>query len=115
MDSPDSGAGQHGNGQFENHGQIDGNPIAFLDAVLLEHVGELTDLVIKLLIGKRLAVADVPFPNEGSFILSPGCEVPVQAVIANIELAADEPLMLGVLKIGDQHLVPLLIPVELLG
>jgi hypothetical protein len=41
MHRADAATGEHGVGRFGNHRQINGDPVAFLDAVGFEHVGEL--------------------------------------------------------------------------
>ena len=56
VDGADAGAGQHGDGQGGDHGQVDDNPVALLDALLLEHVGELGDLFPELLVGDGLGL-----------------------------------------------------------
>ena len=42
---PDAGAGQHGDGQLRDHRHVDGDAVALLHALGLEHVGELADLM----------------------------------------------------------------------
>ena len=51
VDGADPGAGQQGDGQFGNHGQIDGHPVAFFHAHFLQHVGETADLGVQHLVG----------------------------------------------------------------
>ena len=53
VDGADARAGQHDDGQLGDHGQVQGDAVALLDAVLLEHVGELADLVLELGEGGR--------------------------------------------------------------
>ena len=48
VDGADAGAGQHGDGERGDHGQVDDDPVALLDALLLEDVGELGDLFPEL-------------------------------------------------------------------
>ncbi|MBA7543547.1 hypothetical protein ES705_35878 [subsurface metagenome] len=63
MDSADPGAGKHGNGQLGNHRQVDSNPVAFLDPVLLQHVSKLGHLVVHILVGEGLALTGIRFPD----------------------------------------------------
>ena len=49
MDRADTGAGQHGNGQLGDHGQVDCDPVALLDALLLQDVCKLRSLYEQLL------------------------------------------------------------------
>ena len=48
MHRADAGAGQHGIGRFRDHRQIDGDAVALLDAVRLQHIGEAADLRVQL-------------------------------------------------------------------
>src|SRR5215510_13289913 len=51
MDGADARASEHGVSRFRNHGQVNGDAIAALDAVRFEHVGEAADLSVQLAIG----------------------------------------------------------------
>src|SRR6266850_2166251 len=48
MDGSDSGASQHGNRRLRDHGQINQHTVALLDAIPLQHIGELADLIMQL-------------------------------------------------------------------
>jgi hypothetical protein len=50
----DARAGQHGVGRLRDHRQVDGDAVALLDAVRLQHVGEAADLVVQFAIGDVL-------------------------------------------------------------
>ncbi len=114
VNGADTGTGQHGNGQLQYHGKVNGNTVAFLHAQPPQHIGELAHLAVKLLISHYLGIADVAFPDERRLVLAPGTDMTVNAVIAHVQFAADEPLVLPFVKIGFHHPVPLLKPVELL-
>ena len=43
MDGADARAGQHGVGGLGDHRHVDGDAVALLDAVLLQHIGEAAD------------------------------------------------------------------------
>ena len=75
-----------------------------LDAQPLEDVGELADLAVQILIAQHAAVARLAFPDDGGLVLARPVEVAIEAVVAGVELAADEPL--GVRLVPDEHLVP---------
>ena len=60
MDRADAGAGEHGDGGFRDHGQINDDAVALLDAVAFEDVGKEADFAMELLIG------------EGAFFAQPG-------------------------------------------
>ena len=113
----DARAGQHGDGRLGHHGQVDEDAVARLEAVALEHVGEPADLVMKLLVGEgalfaRLAGSGgLALPDQRGLIRPRRAQVPVEAVVADIELAADEPLRVGLLPF--QRPGPALEPDEL--
>ena len=57
MDRADARAGQHGDGRFGHHRQINDHAVAFFDPVSLEHIGEQADFAMKLLVGERAFLA----------------------------------------------------------
>ena len=88
----DAGAGQHGDRQLEDHRHVDGDPVALLQALVLEDVGELADLGQQLGVGDRDRVARLALPVVGDLVTPAGLDVAVEAVGGDVELAADEPL-----------------------
>src|SRR5216683_633544 len=66
---------------------------------------------MKVLIAEHTAVTRFPFPDDGGLVLAASLHMPVEAVVADVEFAADEPL--GVRLVPDQHLVPAPEPVKL--
>ena len=114
-----AGAGQHGNGQFGHHRQVDGDAVALFDAARLEHVGEFADLFVQLSIGQRgIFPRLVALPDDGDLIAF--CiEVPVKAIVGDIGLAAGKPLNRNRPRVHvvviRPHGIPLLEPVELCG
>ena len=50
VDGADPCAREHGDRQLRDHGQINGDPVAFLHALLLEDIGEPGDLLKQLLV-----------------------------------------------------------------
>ncbi len=92
---PDARAREHGDGRLGHHGHVDGDAIAPLDPVLLEGRGEAIDLAVEVPVGQGAGVAGLPLPDEGGLGAAGGIDVPVQAVVRDIELAADEPLGVG--------------------
>ena len=67
----------------------------------------------QLLVGERADFARLAFPDDGGLVLAPGRDVAVQAVVGDVDLAADEPL--GARQLPFEHLVPRLEPVQLAG
>ena len=110
MDGADAGAGQHGVCRFGNHRHIDANAVAPAYPARLECVGEPADLVLELGVGDVPAVRGViTLPDEGS-LAGPLRQVPVYAVVADIELAAGEPFGLALDEVVAGHLVPGFVP-----
>src|SRR3989442_15718415 len=68
---------------------------------------------MKLLIGECPHFSRFALPDESSFVLARSVYVAIEAVIREIDLAADEPLRPGIVPFKD--LVPLLEPVQLRG
>ena len=58
MDGADARAGEHGVSRFRDHRQVDGDPVAALDAVRLQHIGEAADLLVQLAIGDVLRLCE---------------------------------------------------------
>src|SRR5208337_3631012 len=87
MDGADACACEHRDGKLGDHGQENGNAIALLDAVLLEHVGELVDFTIHIGIGEYFPVGGIiAFKDDGGLVLSRS-KLTVKAIVADIELA----------------------------
>ena len=98
---------------FGDHRHVDRDAVARLDAELLQHVGELADFAVQILVAQHAGVARLAFPDDGGLVLAGGGQVPVEAVVAGVELAADEPLRERLVPL--EHLVPGLEPVQALG
>ena len=106
----DAGAGQHGDDGLRDHRQVDVDPVAPLDPLGLQDVGEALDLGQQLGVGDDAAVARLALPEEGHLVAPPGRHVAVEAVLGHVEPAADEPLGVGQVPLADG--VPLLRPVH---
>jgi hypothetical protein len=92
MDCADPRAGQHRIGSFRNHGHVDCDPVALLDAIGLHHIGEPAHLIVELAIGDLLVVIGiVPLPDDGGLITAL-LEVPVDAVVGDVGHPVLEPL-----------------------
>jgi hypothetical protein len=106
----DARARQHRDRQLGHHAHVDGDTIAFANAQRLQHVRALGDLAQQLLIGEGSRIARLAFPQDGGFVLAPGGDVAVQAVVGNVQLAPDEPFGEG--QLPFEHAVPRLEPVQ---
>src|SRR5215813_9165440 len=68
---------------------------------------------MKLLIGQGASIAWLAFPDNGDFVLAPRREMPIQAVVRNIDLIADKPL--GKRLVPFEDLIPFFEPVKFAG
>ena len=68
VDRADAGAGEHRDRQLGDHRQVDRDPVALLDAVLAQHVGEAADLRVQLLVGVGLVAAVVALPDDRGLV-----------------------------------------------
>jgi len=59
----DAGADEHGDGQFGHHRHVQGDAVAGLDALALEHVGELANLAMQILVAEHPGVARLRPPR----------------------------------------------------
>ena len=94
MDYAQARAGQHGDGQFRDHGHVDGDAVAFLQAgKFAQYRRDFIHAPVQFLIRDHHVVLVFRFGNEDerSLVLVLG-QVPVHAVVAGIQFAADEPL-----------------------
>ena len=77
VNGPDAGAGEHGDGGFGDHREIDKDAVAFLDLISLEDVGEAADFPMKLAIGEDALFAGsvggvgFAFPDDRWFATPP--------------------------------------------
>src|SRR5882762_2233738 len=91
------GAGQHGDRQLRNHGHVDGDAIAgFQSGKIAEHRGDFVHALVELLVGDdgggfTLRLGD---EDQRGFVLV-FSEMAVNAVVAGVEFAADEPFPEG--------------------
>ena len=113
MDRADARAREHRDRQLGNQRQVDRDAVAALDAERLQHVRELTDLAVEIAVGQRAAVAWLAFPDDRRLVAARSANVPIDAVDAGVERAADEPLR--VRRLPLEHARPRREPLELLG
>ena len=87
MHRADARARQHGVGGLGDHRQVDGDAVALLDAVGLEHVGELADALVQLAVGDLLVVGGVVALPDDRDLVGARLQVPVDAVGRDVERA----------------------------
>jgi hypothetical protein len=73
----------------------------------------LADLTIQVEIGQRPPIPRFAFPDNGGFVAACAADVPIDAVDARVQRAADEPFRMRRLPV--QHLRPGREPIELGG
>src|SRR5256885_5616947 len=110
---PDPGAREHGDRELGHHRHVDRDPVALLDAVPLERRGEPADFAVEVPVGQDAAVPGLAFPDQGGLGAPRTGDVTVEAVVRDVQLAADEPLGVGGLPL--ERLLPRLEPVEVTG
>ena len=110
MGHPDPGAGQHGHRQLGDHGHVDGDPVALAQAQLQQRVGEPLHVGQKLSVGEGPGVAGLPLPIEGHLVAPARGHMAVEAVVGDVQGAADEPLGEG--QVPFQGGVEVAVPVE---
>ena len=109
MNGPDAGTGEHGHGGFGDHGQVNGHPVAFLDAEGFEGVGAPADIRVQFRIGDGFDLfLRIPLPDDGRLATPAHRQVPVETIDGHVEGAIGEPLGLnraggGVPLVGAGH------------
>ena len=91
VDCPDACTGEHGDGQFGGHGHVDADYVASGNILRLEHVGELANVLVQLLVGNPPRIARFAFPNNGNSVPITCGNLSVETIVAGVGLAADEP------------------------
>jgi hypothetical protein len=66
---------------------------------------------MQLLISECADLARFTFPNDCGFVLAPGLNVTIEAVVRKVELATDKPLCPWIIPF--ENLVPFLEPMQL--
>jgi hypothetical protein len=91
----ESGAGQHGEDGLGDHRHVDRHRVTGPDAELGQGVGGLADLALEVGVGDGAGVAALALEVDRDPVTVAGLDVPVDAVVRDVELAADEPLREG--------------------
>ncbi len=109
----DSGAGQHGDRKLGDRRQVDRHAVSALDSAALQHVSEPIHLPPDHLIRQHPSISRFSLPDDRGLVPSRGVEVAIQAILRDVDLAADEPL--GERRLPLEDLRPLLDPHQFLG
>src|SRR5579875_894891 len=116
VDGAQPGAGQHGYWQLGDHGQVQRDPVAGLDAgEVPEQGGQLVHPAVQLPVGDALGRVGLRLrhPDERGLV-GPGGQVAVHAVVAGVEPAAHEPVPKRRVR-GVKRGVPVGVPIEQVG
>ncbi len=113
VDGANASTGQNGNGEFRRHAHVDGDAIALLDSKAFQSIRKSLDLGKEIAIGETPNFARLAFPQDGRLVGTSIFDVPIDAVVAEIELASDKPLRPR--QIPVQHLLPGREPVQFAG
>lgn len=110
MDGAETGAGQHGDNSFGDHGHVDGDGVALADAHLLERPGDLRDVPQELAIGDITAVGGlVGLVSDGDPVgIFEG--VSVDQVVACVQGTLDEPRVVAALKTPGAYGLEIRVP-----
>ena len=109
-------AGKHGNGKFGYHAHVNAHTVALFYPVVFQHIGKLHHLVQQFLIGKNpmRILRIIRLPDNGRFIAIL-CNMPVEAILGNIQLTALKPFNVRVGKIPVEHFIPFFAPNKMLS
>ena len=80
VDRADPRAGEHRVGGFGDHRQVDRDRVAFLDALVLEDVGEAADVLVKLLVGDIFGITRLVALEDDRGLVAALLEMAVDAV-----------------------------------
>ncbi len=91
MDCANARASEHRVGRLGDHRQVDCDPIALLDAVAFQHIGEKSDAMRKLSIGDMGGLRGiVAFPDDRRLVRALG-QMPIDAIVSDVGDAVLEP------------------------
>ena len=88
----DACAGQHRHSGLGDHREVDVDPIPTLHSELLQGVGESLHLVEEVGVREHPRIARLALPIERHLVAASSFDMAVEAVVADVELTADEPL-----------------------
>ena len=94
-------ARQHRNRQLRTHPHVDRHPVAALHSQPLQRIGEPLHLRVQLAVGDPPHLARLALPQQRRLLPPRAQRVPVHAVVAQVQLAANEPLRRAHLSLQD--------------
>lgn len=112
VDSTDTDTGENGNDGLWNHGKVDSDSVAFADAHLLEGPGSLADLTEQLRVGNIATILGLVGLVDDGDAVGVLESVAVDKIVAGIELALDEPLVVAIFKRAAVDSLEIAVPCE---
>ncbi len=107
----EAGAGEHRDDRLRDHRQVDRDPVSGLDPEFGECVRRLRHLGEELGIRQRPGVPGLAFEVDGHPVAVAGEDMPVEAVVRDVELSVGEPL--GERRVRPvEHLGEVVLPVD---
>src|SRR5438270_366601 len=91
MDRADSRTSKHRDRRLRDHRHVNQHAVALSDFVASEHVRELADLPVELLVRKRSLLTRLSLPDDRRLVSARSNQMPVEAVFRNVYLAAIKP------------------------
>ena len=89
--SADPGAGEHRDDDLGNHREEDPDHVPPADAEVLQAVGQALHVAVQVGVGDVAFLALLAPPVVGDALAEPGFDVPIQAVVGDVERAVGEP------------------------
>src|SRR5437899_81072 len=111
MHRADPRARQHGNCGLRNIRKINDHPIALSDVVSLQHIREMANFAMQLLVGERASVTRFSLPDNCCLVPTRPAQMSIKTIFRDVKFAADEPLRERRLPFED--LFPLSAPDQL--
>ena len=93
---------EHGDRELRDHSHVDRDGGALPHAELLQRIRHPDDVALEVGVGDRPRVARLAFPVVGDPLAEPRIDVAVDAVVRDVEAAAEEPLRIGELPLGQR-------------
>jgi hypothetical protein len=108
VDSSNPCAGEHRHNKFRNAWQVDTDAIPFLHSKRFQGIAKPHDILVKLVIGQYPFFTIFSCPKDSNLISAVIINMPLQAVIGNIQVCAGEPLCIGM--VPYLYIIPLFEP-----
>ncbi len=112
MHRADAGAGQHRISRFRHHRHVDAHAIAFLHPALFQHVSQASDIAMEFFVGDFGGLGRVVALPDDCHLIAARLQMPVDAVVTDIQFAALEPAGGAGLDVRLLNLIPVGKPVE---